>query len=193
MSISFIDEEVSSAVDESASTFLATSLIEKVISSIDVADSCTLPARLTMFSATSSLAAAICRIDDDDSSAAAASVSTEWAICLSDAVISCSDAAVSSMAPSCCSTVARSSAIDPSTLPMTSLRSCASRSTSSSRCTVVYEATSADKPPNATTRIGATSAGPWPPPSQNAIPIVAASVAPAPIVQRICEVMSAES
>ena len=121
-SISFIDELVSSAVSESASTFLATSLIEYAISSIDVAVSRTLPASSPMFSATSSLVAVISRIDELDSSALAASVSTECAMLLSDAVIWCSDAAVSSMAPSCCSTVFRSSSMEPSTLPSTSPR-----------------------------------------------------------------------
>ena len=134
MSISFIDDEVSSAVDESASTFLATSLIEKVISSIDVADSCTEPARLTMFSATSSLAAAISRIDDEDSSAAAASVSTECAICLSEAVIWCSDAAVSSMAPSCRSMVVRSSSMPADASPISLSCEAVSDSTRCSFC-----------------------------------------------------------
>ena len=190
MSISFIDDEVSSAVDESASTFLATSLIEKVISSIEVADSCTLPARLTMFSATSSLAAAISRIDDDDSSAAAASVSTECAICLSDAVISCSDAAVSSMAPSCRSTVARSSPIDPSTLPSTSPRSTESTSACCSRCTVEYEAINAGTPPMATMKIGAISVALCDPYRPSTIATDAARQAAAPTVHRIAEVMS---
>ena len=60
---------------ESASTFFATSRMLNVISSIEVADSCTAPARFDMFSATSSFAADISKIDDEDSSADAASVS----------------------------------------------------------------------------------------------------------------------
>ena len=87
-----------------------------------------------MFSATSSLAAAISRIDDDDSSAAAASISTECAICLSDAVISCSDAAVSSMAPSCCSIDWRPSS-SPFIVSPTSFSCCAA--SDSSACSLV--------------------------------------------------------
>ena len=75
-SISFIDELVSSAVSESASTFLATSLIEYAISSIEETVSRTLPASSPTFSATSSLVAVISRIDELDSSALEASVST---------------------------------------------------------------------------------------------------------------------
>ena len=45
-SISFMLELVSSAVSERASTFFATSLTEKVISSMAVVVSCTLNARL---------------------------------------------------------------------------------------------------------------------------------------------------
>ncbi len=62
-SISFIDEQVSSAVSESASTFLATSLMEYAISSMDETVSRTLAARLAMFSATSSFVAVISRIE----------------------------------------------------------------------------------------------------------------------------------
>jgi len=48
-SISFIDELVSSAVRDSASTFLATSLIEYAISSIELTVSRTLPASSPTF------------------------------------------------------------------------------------------------------------------------------------------------
>ena len=79
-SISVIAEEVSSAVEESASILLATSLTEKVICSIDTAVSCTDAARLNMLSDTSSLAAAISKIELEDSSAFEASSSTLPAI-----------------------------------------------------------------------------------------------------------------
>ena len=63
------EELVSSAVSERASTFLATSLIEYAISSIELTVSRTLPASSPMFSATSSCVAVISRIDELDSSA----------------------------------------------------------------------------------------------------------------------------
>ena len=109
-----------------------------------------------MFSATSSLAAAISRIDDDDSSAAAASVSTECAICFSDAVIWCSDAAVSSMAPSCDSVTWRRSSSPSCTLRTLSARSSTSISIDCSRCAVEYEVYSAGTTPSATSAAAAT-------------------------------------